>query len=79
MKEKGFTLKKNARIIHPETITDADYADLILLTNIPIQAKALLYSLEQAARGIGLCIKSDKTKFMCFKQNDPVLHLMASF
>ena len=28
--------------------------DLALLTNTPTQAKSLLHSLEQAARGIGL-------------------------
>ena len=39
---------------------DADYGDdLVLLTNILVQAKSLLHSLEQAAIGIGLCVNSD--------------------
>ena len=51
-----------------ETITNADYTDgLALLANTPTQAKSLLHSLEQAARGIGLHMKVNKTEFRCFK------------
>ena len=48
MKENSFTLKKvRSRQYHAETITDADYADdLVLLTNTPEQAKSLLLSLK---------------------------------
>ena len=45
-----------------ERILDANYKDdLVLLTNTPAQAKFLLYSLKQAARGIGLYVNSDGT------------------
>ena len=33
------------------------------------QAESLLYCLEQASNDIGLYVNSDKTVFMCFKQN----------
>ena len=71
IKENGFTLKKARNRLYPaETITDADYADdLVLLTNKLVQAKSLLLSLEQAPRNIGLYMNSDKTKLMCFKQD----------
>ena len=50
-----------------------DYAaDLALLANTPAQAKSLLHSLEKAARGIGLYVNSDKTEFMCFKQDGDI-------
>ena len=50
---------------------DTDYADdLALLTNTQTQAKCLLQSLEQATRGIGLFVNSDKTEFKCFNQDD---------
>ena len=35
------------------------------------QAKFQLYSLEQATRGIGLCVDEDLTEFMCFYQMAP--------
>ena len=39
-----------------ETITDADYADdLVLLANTPVQAKLLLHSLKQVVGG--MCFK----------------------
>ena len=42
-----------------ETIADADYTnDLVLLANTSAQAKSLLHSLEQSARGIGLYMNS---------------------
>ena len=52
---------------------DADYTDdLALLANTPAQAKSLLNSLEQAVRGIGLYINSNKTLYMCFKQDGAI-------
>ena len=42
---------------------------LVFLENTPTQAKSLLYSLEQVAKGIGLYVKSDKKEIMCFNQN----------
>ena len=59
MKENSFTLKNTRSRRYPaETIIGADYADdLVLLSNIP----ALLHSLEQATRLIGLNANSNKT------------------
>ena len=70
MNKNGLTLKntKSRRYI-AKTITDAYYADLAFLTNTPVQAKSQLYSLEQAASGIGLYVNADKTEFICFKQD----------
>ena len=65
--------KKKARRYSTEAIIEADYTDNLerfLLT--PAQDKSLLYGLEQAAKGIGLDVDSDKTEFMCFKQDDTV-------
>ena len=42
---------------------DTDYTDdQALLTNMPAQAKSLLHSLEQAARGIDLSVRANKNK-----------------
>ena len=52
-----------------KTITDADYSDdIALMANAPTQAESLLHSLEQAAGGIGLRVKAEKTEYMCFNQ-----------
>ena len=54
----------------PQTIMDTDYADEIaLLANTFALAEYLLHSLEKAAGGIGLHVNADKTKYMCFNQN----------
>ena len=59
-----------------ETITDTNYAnDLMLLANISAQAESLIHNLEQATRGIGLYVKSDKTEIICFNQNDAMSSL----
>ena len=77
MKENGFTLKQTRSRRYPAvTITDVDYADdLALLADTIKQAESLLHSLEQEARGVGLCINSDKTEFMCFNQNGVIKSL----
>ena len=65
--------KPTSRQYPPETITGADYADdLVLLANTPTQAKSLLHCLEQATRGTGLSVNSNKTKFMCFNQDGAI-------
>ena len=55
MKENDFTVKKARSRQYPaETITDADYADdLVLPKNTPAYAKFQQHSLEQTARDIG--------------------------
>ena len=69
-KKNGFTLKKKQAT---EIMTDADYTDdLALLANIPVQDDSLLYSLEQAAGGIGLYMNTNKTEFMNFKQGGAI-------
>ena len=51
-------------------MTDADYTDdVALLANTPTPAIPLLHSREPAtARGIGLYVKVNKSKDICFKQ-----------
>ena len=70
MKENDFTWKKARSLWYPaQTITDADYADdIVLLANTPTQAKSLLHNLEQAAGGIGLHVNADKTEYLSFNQ-----------
>ena len=51
----------------------ADYADdIAILANTPNQAETLLYSLEQAAEGIGLHVNAHKTEYMCFNQTGDI-------
>ena len=70
MKENDFKLAKERSRRYPaQTITDADYAEVIaLLANTPTQAESLLHSLERAAGGIGLYVNADKTDYMYFNQ-----------
>ena len=70
IQENVFELtKKRSRRYPAKTITDADYADdIAILVNKPNQAETLLYSLEQAAAGIGLHINAHRTEYMCFNQ-----------
>ena len=88
MKDNGFKLaKKRSRRYSVQTIMDADYADdIALLANAPTQTESLLHSLEWAAAGLGLHVKADKTKYMCFNQrgdistlNDGSLKLVDKF
>ena len=51
-------------------MTELDNAhDLELLADTPAQAEFLLYSLEQAASGIGLYVISDKMKLKYYNEN----------
>ena len=70
IREKGFEMtKKRSRRYPAKTITDADYADdLVILANTPNQAETLLHSLERAAAGIGLYANAHKTEYMCYNQ-----------
>ena len=57
-------------------MTGPDYADdLVLLANTPTQAKSLLHSIEQAAEGIGLHVKTNKTEYMHYKQKGAISSL----
>ena len=64
MKENGFTLAKEKRKRYPaQIITDADYADdIVLLANTPVLAESLRQSLKKAADSIGLQVNTDKTQ-----------------
>ena len=66
IKENSFKLiKKRSRKYPAKTITDADYADdIVILANTPNQAETLLHSLERAATGIGLHVNAHKTEYM---------------
>ena len=80
MKENGFKLTKERSRRYPaQTITDADYADVIsLLANTPTQAETLLHSLERAAADIGLHVNAQKTEYMCFNQTGDIYSLNSS-
>ena len=67
---KGIALKKNRSRRYPaEGIKDTDYVDdLSLLANTPDNARSLLHSLGQAAAGIALHVKANKTEYICFKR-----------
>ena len=69
MKDNGFKMAKERSRRYPaKTITDADYAnDIVLLANTLAQAESWLHSLERAAGGIGLHVDADKTKFCVLK------------
>ena len=80
IKANGFTIKKSKNKQYPtETIKDMDYADdTALLANTRTQSKSQLHSLEQAAGGIGLHVKSNKTKHFCFKREEALSTLSGS-
>ena len=46
--------------------------DLVILTNIPGDAKSLLHSLEKAVGSISLYIYIDKTQYMCFNKEGAI-------
>ena len=56
-------------------MTDADYADdLALLENALARIESILDSTEQAAKGIGRSVNTNRTEFMCFKQKKSNLY-----
>ena len=80
MKENGFKLTKERRRRYlAQTITDADYAnDIVLLANAPAQAKTLQHILERVVAGIGLQVNTHKTEYMCFNQTGNISILNGS-
>ena len=80
IRENGFELtKKRAEGTPQKTITDADYADhIVILANTPDQAKTLLHSLEQAAAGIRLYVNAHKTEYKCYNQTGDISTLDGS-
>ena len=77
IRENGFELtKKRSRRYPAKTITDADYADdIVILANTPNQADTLLHNLERAAAGIGLHVNAHKTEYMCYNQTGDITTL----
>ena len=65
MKENGFTLKSRCKRNPTEAINDANYA--VCLANTLVQAKSPQSIFEQ--QEALLYLNSDKTRFMCFKQD----------
>ena len=53
MKGYGFSLKKGPTAFHKSTSA----------------CRSLLYSLDQATKSIAIYMNSDKTEFMCYKQD----------
>ena len=74
IREKGFKLtKKRSRRYSAKTITDAVYADdIVILANAPNQAETLLHSFERAPTGIGLHVNADKMEYMCNNQTGDI-------
>ena len=73
MKENGFTQKSNKQTIFSRNHKRRRYADdLALLANTPAQAESLLHIPKQTAGGIGLHMNTNKTEFICFKQEGAI-------
>ena len=80
MKDNSFKLtKERGRRYTAQKITDADYADdIMLLANAHAQTESLLHSLERAAAGIGLHVNAHKTEYMCFNYRGNISTLNGS-
>ena len=76
-RENSFELtKKRSRRYPAKTITDADYADdVVILANTPNQAETLLHSLEWAAAGIGHHVNAHKMEYMYYNQTGDISKL----
>ena len=54
-------------------MTDADYTDdLVLFASAPAQAESLLHYFELTVGGTGLCMNSNKTEYIHFKQKEVI-------
>ena len=80
IEENCFKLTKERNRRYPaKTITDANYADdIVLLANTPAQAKTVLHSLERTTADIGLHVNAHKTEYMCFNQTGNISTLNGS-
>ena len=80
IKKNSYDLtKKRSRRYSAKTITDANYADdIVILADIPAQAETLLHSLERAAADIGLYVNAHKMEYMCFNQTGNIFTLGSS-
>ena len=72
-------IKERSRWYPAKTITDADYADdIVVLAKTPAQAETLIHSLERAAAGIGPHVNAHKKEYMCFNQRGDISTLNGS-
>ena len=80
IKENGFKITKERSRRYPaKTITDADYADdIVLLAHAPALTGTLLHSLERAVAGISLHVNEHKTEYMYFNQTGDISTLNGS-
>ena len=80
IKENSLELtKKSSRRYPAKTITEADYADnIVILAHTPNQAETLLHNLKRAAAGIGLLVNAHKTEYMFFNQTGDISTLDGS-
>ena len=71
----GFTLELRQSRRHPEKkVQDTDFADdLALLTDTVEDAQRFLYSVEDAAKSVGLHLNEEKTKFMKVNCNEATI------
>ena len=73
MKENGFTLEKVRRRRYPAKLLRAQTTLMTaVLANIPAHAESLLHSLERAAGGIDLNVKTDKMEYIYFNQRGDI-------
>ena len=78
MIDNGFELTKERSRRYPsKTITDADYADdIVLLANTLAQAETLQHGQKWAAASIGLHVNADKTEYMSFNQRGDIYNMV---
>ena len=74
MKCNAFNLtKERSRRYRTQTITEADYADdIVVLAIIPTQAEIQVHSLGRKAAGISLQVNALKTEYMYFIQRGDI-------
>ena len=80
IKENSFKLTKERSRRYPtKTITDADYADdIVLPANAHARAENLLHNQERAAAGIGFHVNAHKTEYMYFNLTGDISTLNGS-
>ena len=67
-RKRLYAKRARSRSYPAETITEADYADVLaFLANTPAQAESLLHSLEQPAGSIDFYVNANIKEYMCLK------------
>ena len=80
MKDNGFKLaKERSRRYSAQTITDADYADdIVLLANTPIPTKTIYIVSNEQLLALASMSTQKKTEYMCFNQRGDISTLNGS-